>query len=145
MPHLTLRTTNGFAIVDLSVGVTRARAKALRAAGRRLPTPVTIRGLIDTGASGTAIDPGVIRLLELQPTGVSSIHTPSTAGQAHRCHAYDVSLHVDHPAATGTFDPIVAVESDLAAHGFQALIGCNVLKKCLFIYDGQAATFSLAF
>ena len=145
MPHLTLPTTNDFAIVDLSVDVTRARSKALQAANHGLPKPLKIRGLIDTGASGTAIDRDIVKLLGLQPTGVLSIHTPSTASQAHRCHTYDVSLRVDHPAANETFDPIVAVESDLAAHGFQALIGCNVLKKCIFIYDGEAATFSLAF
>ncbi len=38
-----------------------------------------------------------------------------------------------------------ALESDFASEGFMALVGWDVLRHCLLICDGPAATFTLYF
>ena len=145
MPHLTLQITNGGPILDVLIGVSHARAQALQQAGQLVPNPIQIRGLIDTGASCTCIDPGVLNALNLAPTGVTPMLTPSTGAQAHHANVYDVSLHLLHPAITLTLQNVPVAEAQLSIQGIQALIGRDILRSCLFVYDGQSGIFTLAF
>jgi len=55
--------------LQLYVGVSHARGQALLQGGQTIPQLRLIRGLVDTGASTTAIDPSVIQGLGLSPTG----------------------------------------------------------------------------
>ncbi len=71
--------------------------------------------------------------------------TPSTGGLPHITGYYDVSLSLLHPKLTYTFYSVPVLESDLTGQGIGALIGRDLLAKCLLIYDGQAGTFTLAF
>jgi len=58
---------------------------------------------------------------------------------------YDIGLHLLHPSLTVAIDPIPVVAAKLSIQGIDALIGRDILRRCLFVYDGQADTFSLAF
>lgn len=145
MPHLTLQVAQGGALIDLSVGVSAARAQALQQAGQLVPNPVVIRGLIDTGASCTCVDPSIPRALGLVPRGVTPILTPSTGAQAHQANLYDVSLTLLHPKLSLSIANVPVAESQLAVQGILALIGRDILANCLFLYDGQAGLFTLAF
>ncbi|HEX4795519.1 MAG TPA: hypothetical protein VH370_17135 [Humisphaera sp.] len=131
--------------MDVLLGVSGARAAALQAAAQPIPPAVQIRGLIDTGASGTCIDPASLKSLGLSPTGVVPILTPSTGNLPHFCNQFDVSLTLLHADHRLHFDTVAVMESNLAAQGIHALIGRDILGKCLFVYDGQAGTFTLAF
>jgi hypothetical protein len=107
---------------------------------------VAVIGLIDTGACGTCIDPAVLAPLELQPTGVVSIHTPSTGGSAVQVLQYDVDIFlVANPGQNSvrSFSTVPIIEAPLVGQGIQALIGRDILKDCLLIYDGQASSFTL--
>jgi hypothetical protein len=55
-------------MVDLYVGVTAQREAALKAAGIPVPSVISVRALIDTGASGTVIDSAALKPLALQLT-----------------------------------------------------------------------------
>lgn len=145
MPHLALQIAAGGPLIDVLVGVSIPRQTALHAAGQSVPPPVQIRALIDTGASCTCIDPSVPQRLGLAPTGVAPMHTPSTGEQPHTANQYDVSLVLLHPTLNMTLHTVPVAESQLAIQGIQGLLGRDVLKSCLFIYDGQAAMFTLAF
>ena len=146
MPHLTLQVAPGGPIIDVAVGVSRARSQALQASGHPVPNPVQVRALVDTGASCTCIDPSVLASLGLSPTGVAAIHTPSTAQKPHSANQYDVSLVLLHPKLSLTFHTVPVVEAHLSAvQGIQALIGRDLLSNCLFVYDGQSGRFTLAF
>ena len=131
------------------VGVSEARRAALIAAGQPVPNPERITALIDTGASGTCVDPSVLQALALTPTGMATVNTPSTGSQPHITEQYDVLLVV--PGATATHQPLVrpnlAVISAklLAPQGFHALIGRDVLSMCLLEYNGATNMFSLAY
>ena len=145
MPHLTLQLSPDGPLVDLLVGVSRARADALTRQKLAIPTPVQIRAVIDTGASSSCVDAGILSSLHLTPTGSTPIHTPSTGGTPHTASQYDVSLTLLHPKLNLTFQTVPVVETHLSFQGVQALIGRDVLLNCLFLYDGQANHFSLAF
>ncbi|MCH8164486.1 MAG: retroviral-like aspartic protease family protein [Planctomycetes bacterium] len=112
-----------------------------------MPERIPVRALIDTGASVTVLDTAIVRKLSLMATGTISFQTPSTGETPHVSNQYDVSILLVSPIAkraTG-FDNIPVIEADLSAQGLQALLGRDILRQCLFVYDGVAGLFSLAF
>jgi hypothetical protein len=145
VPHLTRSLSNREAIVQLVVGVSTTRAATLRAGGQPLPPPVVVRALIDTGASGTVVHEPSIAPLGLQPAGIANVHTPSTAGVSVPRFKYDVGLAVLDQRANFIIGNRPVVATGLSGTGIEALIGCVVLANCLFLYDGAAQTFTLAF
>lgn len=145
MPHLTLPILADGPVLDVIIGVSHARRDALNKARQSIPKPVKIRALIDTGASGTVIDSAPLGKLNLQPTGQIPIHTPSTEGVPELKYQFDVSIIFVHPAATLTINEHPIIESSLAAQGIQALIGRDLLARCVLVYDGAARGFILGF
>ena len=137
MPHfqLPINDING-AIITIFVGVSDARAVALKKASVLVPPPISVQGLVDTGASGLCIDPSIAKQLSLQPTGSVPMITPSTGTTPVNALLYDVSIKIPHAGNSLDFDSIPAIESDLINQGFGALIGRDILSKCLLIYDG---------
>ncbi len=132
--------------LQLYVGVSHPRGQALLQAGQTIPQLRLIRGLVDTGASTTAIDPTVIQGLGLSPTGSMPIVTPSTGPTPVQVNTFDVGIAI--PIISGqtfTLGAVQVFESSLNVQGIQALIGRDVLTNCLFVYDGRAKIFSLAF
>lgn len=151
MSHFTLNVDpRGGPILNVVLGASEARIAALTAANVPVPNPVPIRGLLDTGASGTCIDPAIlVGNLGLTPRGQIDAFTPSTGTTPHKADLYDVSLRI--LAATSN-DPqlyhgtIPVMASDLfAAQGIHALIGRDVLAGCLLVYNGATGLFTLAF
>ena len=149
MPYFTRQVApNGYLMVPAMVGVSHARRTALIASKQAVPTPVQVQALIDTGATGTCVDPSVLNQLNLSPTGNTLVHTPSTAGQPVAADTYDVSLTVH--GRTGQLPlmhhtvPVLASHL-LAAQGFHVIIGIDILKGCLLAYDGANGLFSLAY
>ena len=125
---------------QVRIGVSGPAANLLRQQSKPVPNPVEITALIDTGASGTAVKPDVIRQLQLTPRGVTNIATPSSA--AHPCNVYDVSLTF----ANGVVVPVITViEVPLEGQVIQGLIGRDVLAHGILIYSGYTNTFSLSF
>jgi hypothetical protein len=145
MPHLTLQAGHQGPLLDFLIGISAPRADVLKAAGQLVPQPVPLRGLIDTGASCTCVDPALILPLGLTATGNVQVHTPSTQGSAHSCSQYDVSFLIHHPRNSPVVPAIPVLATLLASQGIQALIGRDVLSMCLLVYDGTAGTFSLSF
>ncbi len=77
------------------------------------------------------------------------MNTPSTGSQPHTADQYDVSLLI--PGALATHVPLfvgnlpVMCAELLLAQGFHALIGRDILSRCLFAYNGATGTFTLAY
>jgi len=71
--------------------------------------------------------------------------TPSTGSNAHHANLYDVSLVLMHPKLSLTVNNVPVAEAHLAIQGIQALIGRDILRRCLLIYDGQSGIFTLGF
>lgn len=147
MPCLTFTLSPQGPCVDVVVGVSRPRYEALLAAQQPVPAPITLRGLLDTGAMCTAIDADVLMRLGLTQTGSIQCHTPSTqAGTPVEMRTFDVGLGLFHPQGSHgalVLNPISVTENRLAHQGIQALIGRDILCNCLFVFNGTH--FSIAF
>jgi hypothetical protein len=144
VPHLTLAVSPGGPLIDLFVGVSAPRQAALQKAGQTVPPPVRARFMIDTGASNTVIDPAILNQLNLSPTGVTSVHTPSTGNVPHQVQQYDISLLIAHPTITRHFHALPVSECLLKVQGFDGLLGRDILRECLFIYTGPDNAFILS-
>ena len=115
--------------------------------------------MVDTGASGTCVDPSVLSQLNLSPTGQTQINTPSTGAQATAAYQYDVSLLIMTTQDQAPFFrpamPVIGapffrpampvIGSELVVQGFHVPIGRDILRHCLLTYDGQSGLFSLAY
>ena len=149
MPHFTLQVTSNGPLLNAFVGVSHARHTALNAAKQPTPQAVQIRALIDTGASCTCMDPSVVTALQLVATGPVTMNTPSTGATPHTAWEYDVSIII--PGASANHAPLlipnIAVASTelLATLGFHALIGRDILSRCILTYNGETGLFMLAY
>ena len=127
----------------------RRQHTALLASKLPVPNPLQIRALVDTGASGTCIDPSVLIALGLTPTGSVQVNTPSTGGMPHTAAQYDIAVIVppanpSHPALMLPSVPVIASEL-LQLQGFHALIGRDVLSDCVLHHNGTMRLFTLAY
>lgn len=144
--------TQGMPLISMYVGVSAARGQALKKAGQPIPTPQNVQALIDTGASGTCIDPIVFEALQLQPTGITPMLTPSTGDIPVETETYDVSIVIPGTVTGGTPDPPfilsnvpVSASCLFAAQGFHALLGRDILQRCVLTYNGAIQLFTLAY
>jgi len=127
-------------IVKVSLSVGQAIAEQIRAAGGELPAPVSGLALIDTGASATCIDDAAAQTLRLPVIDVVTMTSASHA--ATRCNVYPVQIeaigfpmNINTPRALG---------AELQAQGLVMLIGRDVLRHCLLVYNGLTGSFSLS-
>jgi len=120
--HFTNPLTPNGAIVQLYVGMSEARLKAMAVAGQNPPTPLLRDFLVDTGA-GTAVDIQVLQSLGLSPTGSSHIHTPSTGQTPQQAFQYDVGLILPHSGAVKVFGSVPVIASDFSKQNFHGLLG----------------------
>lgn len=147
MPSLTIAIPQDGPLVQMMIGVSPARVSALRAAGAPVPPHISGRGLLDTGASISAIDRRVAQQLGLTATGYTLIHTPSTGAQPHLVAQFDASFSIvmDSQQIHALPTSFLVIESDFSTQGFSALLGRDVLAHGLFLYHGHAGMMSLAF
>ncbi len=147
MPFFTLQTSPAGPIVDAFVGVSAGKVAALQQAQQQVPPLQRIRALIDTGASGSCVDPMVLTALGLQATGQVAVHTPTTGSTPAMCSQYDVSILIPAQNALPFQIPTTAVTEHefFKAQGFHALLGRDILSRCIFIYNGQLRLFTLGY
>ena len=118
----------------------------MTAVGLAIPPAVALNLLIDTGASCVVLDQSSIASLNLVPSGVTSMHTPSTGTTPYTCNQYDVSLLI--PSQKGSPFEIGALpilESTFQAQGFDGLLGRDVLQQCVLFYNSPLGGYTLAY
>jgi len=94
--------------------------------------------MIDTGASGSVIDPNTAKQLGLQPVGVVSIATPSSANVL--CPQYVVRLLFPN----NVIIQAIAIEAPMQGQQIQCLIGRDVLALGVLVYTGYLNQFSFS-
>ena len=103
--------------------------------------PIEGHALIDTGASKTSVDKGVIDTLGLPPIGQGQM---GTAGGL----VSDVAIHAVQlmfPTMPGSPTVVGAMMAcDLSGQSFQVLFGRDLLARFIFIMNGPDGSFSLA-
>ncbi len=131
--------------IEFKAMPSRQRVEALKRAGIPFSSPIVGMGLLDTGASCSALDRQLIATLGLQTRGIVSIHTPSTGAGFQTCNQFDACLVLGVMLPTPLMVTLPVIECDFSTQGFQALIGRDVLHHCVFVFEGPADTFRLEF
>jgi hypothetical protein len=150
MPLITGDISTDGATIVVLVGVSRNRQLRLQSVNLPIPTSIPVTAQIDSGSFATGFLPEVFQQLGIQPFRILSVRTPSTKpGQPHRCPQHDVSVTL----VTGSLDEQVELPSvhAIAAddfdreEGIQAIIGRDILDRCVFQYFGPSRRFRLSF
>jgi hypothetical protein len=147
--HFTLTISASGPVVDAAIMVSEARRQVLEQNNIPVPPPQLIRALVDSGASHTCLDPSVMSALGLTPTGTTDVITPTTGVNAVSADTYDVAFAVlaGKPGESHLIFPTWKVSSMelLHAQGIHALIGRDILSRCVLIYNGAENTFTIAY
>jgi predicted aspartyl protease len=129
--------------INITVMPTNQHVARVRAAGRPVASPATVRALVDTGASCCALDRHVVSQLGLIQTGRTPIHSPTTGAAYEERDQYDACIYFgSQPGEVKEFT-VSVVATDLASEGFLAIIGWDVLKQCVLVCDGPNLSFRL--
>ncbi len=119
-------------LLQVEIAVHPTLAQHLQKSGQPIPTPVVGPGLIDTGATFSAVDQTVIQQLGIPPIGTVQLGT--AAGPI---------AQTQHPASFGfpgtslptiNFNFVTGV--NLAGQNIIALIGRDVLRHFVMTYNG---------
>jgi len=155
MPCVNIGITARGAMVEVVIGITDQRAKALQKAGQwpyveEIGPPLFVQGnfLVDTGATMTCVDSALIHQLHIEPSGVVLMQTPSTNGQGVHCFQYDVKLLLpsQDTDTMGLFvDAMPVIETSFSNQGIDGLIGRDILDQCLMVYNGKSGQMTIAF
>ena len=146
MPYATISLNEHGAVIELLVGVAESRRTILERNGLPVPHRVRVLAQIDTGAPFCTFAPFVFEQLEIKPVGIVDMRTPSTGEGTCPFEQYVVSLSLSGGGIELHLSTREVVKAVFAAdEGIHGLLGRDLLEHCLFIYDGQQRTFSLAF
>lgn len=148
MPSITSSYNQAGPLLQVHIGLSAPHAAALKAQGKPVPPMATGVFLLDTGASGTCVDPALVSGLGLTPTGAVMIQTPSTAGTPVACPQYDVQLVMF--ASNTNLTPFVVsalpvMETALKSQGIDGLLGRDVLDRCVLNYIGPTKQLVLSY
>jgi len=114
--------------------------------GQVVPSPIEVDALIDSGADISCVDPSV--LVGLNPTVKTVIPTnvPAISGLGYSSQ-YIVDMTVLDPGGNPinnlSFRDSTLTEINLNTIGIHALIGRDILSRCVFTFNGPTNTFSL--
>jgi hypothetical protein len=144
MHNLSQRFDAAGPVIDLVVGVSEARKRALVREGKAIPASVPIKGFLDTGSDGLAIDVELLNHLGIPTRGFELVHTMEGIKY---CLRFDISVYI--PMQVGgplnfIVEPCIAF-SNLRPLGFDTLIGRHILQRLVFTLEGPAQVLSLAY
>lgn len=148
MPHLSGPITPWGPLINISVGVSGPRAVALAQAGQAIPQRIIAKLVVDTGASGTALDCTILQQLGLTPTGNIEIHTPSTPGIPHSALQYDISILIFGANAMMPIFGLHAlpvIDGQFKPQGVDGLLGRDVLGGARLTYFGSDNWYGISF
>lgn len=131
--------TNGI-ILNVAISPDMLTVSTMQTQGMQIPQPLLCRALVDTGASGLAIDRSIAASLGLKKEGVT---TNLTANGATEAPVYFVSLNFPGTNLK-SYDMLRATEVNLANQPFKCLIGRETMKNWHLHYNGQTGQISIA-
>jgi hypothetical protein len=129
-------TVEDHLILPARVGLTEDEERLRRLRGRGIPAPVTVRFVIDTGATRTTLSPGIIRHLDPAAGHDVRVITPS---QPLTATMYWVRLDFPGTGLAG-FDPVQVARMEIppALRHFEGLFGRDLLRRWdEFRYQGR--------
>ena len=134
--------------LQVEVSVPTALANQLQAANQPIPNPVLGLGIVDTGASISAVDSTVISQLGVQPVGTANV---GTAGGPQTQFTYPAKF-----TFPGTGIPSIEFSTLIGSNltgqivpgpqqgNLIVLLGRDILEHFIFVYNGPSGMFTLA-
>ena len=144
MPHFTVMIGSDGPVIDLAVAVGRSWQRRLAAQGAVVPSPMTVRALIDTGSDLSVVHPQVLQQLGVQATGSIRIRRPGAGGGFRLAALSDVQLSIGglSPGTLWISTRVVSVAPSTPT--VLALIGRDVLEHCTLFYNGPRGELTLS-
>jgi hypothetical protein len=109
--------------------------------------PPSIRGpysaYLDTGASDSVIDPGVIAVANMEPIQIVSLNVLGRDGESYH-ETFAVELAVVAPQTHPFWVPLNALAGPIHPRGTVAALGRDFLKYFHLNYDGPEDKFTLS-
>jgi hypothetical protein len=143
MPKFTYAVSQAGLEVPVLVGLDGQHTSDLVAAGKPVPAPVLVRGLLDSGSNMTAMAPWVAQKLRLASMASASTYT---AGGPAAVQLFHVSITILPPSQQSgliTLPSVWVSELPVALPDADVLVGLNVLLQAKLWLDGPARSFSL--
>ena len=114
--------------------------KSLASKGKSLPPPIAGLALIDTGASSTCIDQKAA-----EDAGLAIVDSGPMSSATHDNEIVPIYAgRVDIVGMSITVSANRAYGANLKSQGLIALIGRDILSKCVLVYNGLEGSFSLS-
>ena len=126
-------------LLDVYFSLPEGLEKKLKAEGKQVPAPIHCKALIDTGASNCVVQEEIPTKLNLNPTGETTITTPSC--ESCKCYTYYMRLTI--PVNKIIIETIFTA-APLKNQEIDCLFGRDALSNCVFIYIGYAGQFTLS-
>jgi hypothetical protein len=147
MPRLEVPIGPNGAIVEVRLMVVSDDARDLAAAGRPVPPPFSVQGLIDTGAELSAIQQTLVdwmgipffRFVEARS---SVLGDESRLAPVYRIQMTFGPLEAPDPPKWRTIE---AAGVHIVSPGASVLIGRDLLATCRFTYDGRKQRLMLSY
>ena len=129
------------AIIECHLGISELRRRHLKLEGVPVPSSIPVHLLIDTGASCSWIDTMHMRSLGLEPRSWEETHTATNKGVGKDFPYFEVSLLIGRPASPESrrFELLMGGDAYIN-HGFDGLLGRDVLRHCRLGWNGPAGT-----
>ena len=144
MAHLTVMFGSDGPAIDLAVAVSGSWQRQLSAQGAVVPSPLTVRALIDTGADLSVVHPHVLQQLGVQPTGSIRIRRPGTGAGFRAASLSRVQLSIGGPSRGARWISTRVAGVAPSTPIVLALIGRDVLEHCTLFYNGPRGELTLS-
>lgn len=132
-------------VLRVEIGVPPALGEYL--IKQKIPVPQPIKGfaLFDTGASNSCVDTDVVNQLRVRPVGLT--RTITAAGPSQQS-LFPAMLRFPELRFFVEFSSVMGANiKQFRIMGGQliALVGRDILSRCVFIYNGPHASYTLSF
>jgi|SRR3989344_661741 len=142
MPSLTRNNPNlqiEGPIIEVHFLISTELEKKYHEEGKKIPEPIIVNALIDTGASHCVIQDEIPKKLELKPVGSVRIQTPLS--KDYECYQYFLRMII--PLQNITYEGVFTA-APLEVQNVKCLIGRDLLMHGLFIYIGYINQFTFS-
>jgi predicted aspartyl protease len=143
MPSFTIGLSNlqqTGPILEIQIAIPRDLFNVLKQNNQPISNPIKAIALIDTGATSSVVNPDIIRALGISPTGRIKISTPSDTDVD--CNQFKLAFVFPNNVIIESSD---VIEAPLKGQPIQCLLGRDILRHAVFIYNGymQQITYSV--
>jgi hypothetical protein len=147
MPRLEVSFGQDGPIVDVRLSVAAEDEAELVGAGRAVPGPLCVSGLVDTGAETTAIQQALAHLMTIPVFGTAEVASSALGRGTRVVPTYRIRMAFGPFGTPGPprWRTITAAGMDIISPGAIVLIGRDLLATCRFTYDGRKHRFMMSY